>query len=302
MLTLRVGLIADIQHADIDDASSAHGRTRYYRDGPVKAELAAQDWAAQGCLLAVNLGDTIDRRAGHGARMALTRVLSAFGTKCPPVMHVLGNHDLSALSAKDLAQLTSRHSLPGLEAVAGPGLSSDILVGPGWRLLLLDTYDIAVRREGMATAARDFRERLLQEARKRRESAPWLSEHEELNGAVGPEQLQWVKDRLCAAAAAQERVVVLAHASLLPEVTYFRDAVCWNGPEVAALLDSFGPSVVPAVFTGHDHFGMDGESKTGIYHRVLEAAMEGPLGTPTHAVLELRADGIALRGSGKVRS
>merc|ERR1711971_151856 len=127
---------------------------------------------------------------------------------------------------------------------------------------------------------------------KTRTSCPWISQHEELNGGVGPEQLHLIKERLASAAETKDRVVALAHAPLLPDVTYYQDAVCWNGPEVSAVLDSFGPAVVPAVITGHDHYGKDWFSAKGIYHRVLDGALEGALNTPTHAVLELRDNGL----------
>jgi len=118
---------------------------------------------------------------------------------------------------------------------------------------------------------------------------------------VGEEQLCWIRERLQAAAEARERVVVLGHASLHPEATIYGDAVCWNWQEVSAILDSYS-HIVAAVVTGHDHRGMEAASAAGVYHRVLEAAMEGPPGVPTHAILELEGDTIRLLGRGQVRS
>eukprot|EP00933_Yihiella_yeosuensis_P027666 TRINITY_DN21570_c0_g1_i1.p1 TRINITY_DN21570_c0_g1~~TRINITY_DN21570_c0_g1_i1.p1 ORF type:complete len:195 (+),score=33.98 TRINITY_DN21570_c0_g1_i1:429-1013(+) len=184
--------------------------------------------------------------------------------------------------------------------VAGDGCYCDILACLGWRIIVIDTYDVAVRKD--SSLALDMRQKLLAAARQRRETAAYLQEHAELNGAVGKVQLKWLRERLEAAAAAKERVVVLAHASLRPDATYFGDAVCWNCGEVCELLDSFTSDVVAAVITGHDHYGGEAESDAGIYHRVLEAAMEGEVGVATHAVLELQGDTIRLRGRGKIRS
>jgi len=271
MTPLRVGLIADVQHADIANAPSPYGATRYYRDAVNKARLAAEDWAEQGCTFAVNLGDTVDRRSGADASAALARVMQAFSA-FSPVLHVPGNHDLSALPRGEAAALSPCLGLGGLEAVAGGPCYCDVRIGPGWRALIIDTYDVAVRRD--AAPARAMLERLRAEARARGEHAAYLAEHEELNGAVGDEQLAWLRERLQAASESCERVVVLGHASLHPEATIYGDAVCWNCHKVSSLLDGYS-HVVAAVITGHDHRGLEAASPKGVYHRVLEAAMEG---------------------------
>ncbi|CAK0809921.1 unnamed protein product [Prorocentrum cordatum] len=295
---LRVGLIADVQHADLPDSRSGYGRARRYRDALGKARLAAADWADSGCTLAVNLGDTVDRRAGADAPAALRRVLDAFGA-FGPLLHVLGNHDLSALPGEDLEKLALVPA-GAPESVVGPGgRCCDVAAGPGWRLLLLDTYDVSVRR--CPDAARALRRRLLCEARERGLPCAHLAEHEELNGAVGAAQLGWLQGRLEAARARGERAVVLAHAALRPEPTYYGDAVCWNWQEVSGLLDGFS-GVVAAAITGHDHHGGLVDTEAGVRHCVLEAALEGPAGGPAHAVLELHSGSVRLVGSGSVRS
>lgn len=295
---LRIGLIADIQHADIDDGTSAYGAIRHYRDATTKVRLAAADWKAEGCAFAVNLGDSVDRRGGAGAPAALARVLAAFGGFAP-VLHVAGNHDLSALPEEDAASLSPVRSLDGMDAVAGEGCYCDIRVGSSWRVLIVDTYEVAVCRNG--AAAREMRARLIAEAKARRKPHAYLAMHEELNGAVGKEQLAWIQGRLKAAEEAGDRVVVLSHAALHQDVTYYGDAVCWDWRQVSCLLDSF-PHVVAAVITGHDHHLGELVSEGGIYHRVLEAAMEGEVGVPTHAILELRGDLVRIVGRGNVKS
>merc|ERR1740121_1063366 len=111
--------------------------------------------------------------------------------------------------------LDPRRSLAGLESAAGAGWFCDVQVGPGWRALLIDTYDVAVRRD--EAQALDLRRKLLREARDSGQASPaYLTEHKELNGAVGGGQLAWLRSRLDAAAAARERAIVLAHAALRP--------------------------------------------------------------------------------------
>ena len=118
---------------------------------------------------------------------------------------------------------------------------------------------------------------------------------------LGSDQLAWLQTRLQAAAASKQRVVVFAHASVRPEATYYGDAACWNSVEVSSLLDSFSDNVV-AMISGHDHHFGEARSEAGIYHRILEAAVEGEYGVPTHAVLELHDNCIKLVGRGAVRS
>eukprot|EP00931_Biecheleriopsis_adriatica_P075345 TRINITY_DN49235_c0_g1_i1.p1 TRINITY_DN49235_c0_g1~~TRINITY_DN49235_c0_g1_i1.p1 ORF type:complete len:314 (-),score=52.52 TRINITY_DN49235_c0_g1_i1:32-973(-) len=300
-MPVRIGLIADVQHADIDDARSPYGATRHYRDALTKVRLAAEDWSAQGCLLAVNLGDTVDRRASSDAPNALSRVLASFAS-FPRVIHILGNHDLSSLPQASLDSLDSTAVLSHLKAVTGPASSFDISLCAGWRLMIINTYDIAVKsRTALPCHARTLRNQLLDEARRRGEWAAYLEEHEELNGAVGSDQLAWLRTRLQAATSSKQRVVVFAHASVRPEATFYGDAACWNSTEVSSLLDSFSDIVV-AMIVGHDHHFGEARSEAGIYHRILEAAMEGEPGVPTHAFLELADNSIKLVGRGAVRS
>merc|ERR1712183_1113471 len=234
---------------------------------------------------------------GRRASAALQRVLQALHPY-ERVVHIAGNHDLSALSSADVARL----EVPAptdLTVVYGTGRYFDVHVATGWHLLVIDTYDISVKR--CPVAARRLRSELLAQCRKCRMESNHLREHEELNGAIGAEQLQWLQDRLKAARANGDRMVLLTHAPLRPEPTYYRDALCWNWDEVDAVLDAHA-DVVAAVISGHDHFGGDVLSAAGVYHCIMEAAMEGELGTPTHAVLELYSTGLALRGQGSVRS
>jgi len=296
-------LIADVQYADIPNARSPYGAMRSYRDALNKVRFAVKDWVDQSCVLAVDLGDTIDRRSGAAAALARDTVMSNF-QGFAPVLHILGNHDLSALPPPhpQLLDTAGGHAALGhLDIDCGPGgYCCDIQVGLGWRIIVLDTYDVAVRRN--AVEARALRTRLLQESRQEGICAAYLTEHEELNGAVGEKQIDWLRERLELARESMERTVVLAHAPLQPEATYFGDAACWNCQEVSDLLDCF-PDVVALVVTGHDHYGGEVVSKGGIHHRVLEAAMEGAKGVPTHALLELcpGSPGLQMVGRGAVR-
>jgi len=59
----RFGVIADVQHADLDSGASYWGRLRHYRDAVEKARKAAAAWTEQKCIFGLDLGDIIDRFA-----------------------------------------------------------------------------------------------------------------------------------------------------------------------------------------------------------------------------------------------
>lgn len=56
----RLGIIADIQHADIDDGKSFHGASRYYRQSKEILQRAVDYWRGEKVAMAVSLGDIID--------------------------------------------------------------------------------------------------------------------------------------------------------------------------------------------------------------------------------------------------
>ena len=94
----RLGVIADVQAADRDDAPSFSGVTRRYRDALLTARDTALSIRADDEVdLLLHLGDLVDQSAAQGRpREVLSQVLSALGESGKEQAHVLGNHCLAS--------------------------------------------------------------------------------------------------------------------------------------------------------------------------------------------------------------
>ena len=97
-LICRLGVLADVQAADRDDAPSFSGVTRRYRDALLTARDSALSLAADAEVdFLLHLGDLVDMsEAGGRPREVLSQVLSALGESGKEQAHVLGNHCLAS--------------------------------------------------------------------------------------------------------------------------------------------------------------------------------------------------------------
>ena len=97
MPTLRIGLIADVHHADLDDREG-----RRYRDGLSKVREAAAVFRERGVDMAFQLGDFTDAADDVETKIALLRQTDAAfresGCEC---RHVVGNHCLDLLTKEE---------------------------------------------------------------------------------------------------------------------------------------------------------------------------------------------------------
>lgn len=323
---ITIGLIADIQYASNLSTSFISGQQRYYEHGPTKAFGAMRHWEALGAKVAVNLGDIIDRRAGdEHALESLETILDIMGGGGDPspvtrAYHIHGNHDGSGCGFDAVHRALSPR-LPTEEEAGGgfllPNRADDPsalyfgFVHDGVAGLVLDTYDCAAKgadakREAWAAVVRRGEDRLRATPHTQRHLLAYLRQHEEMNGAVGPLQLQWLARCLADCGAKGLPVVVFSHAPLVPQTAKFHDAVCLNCDEVLAVIhDAAGTSAsaasppgrvdVVACIAGHDHFGGFHIDAVGIPHVVVEASLCAPPHAGGHAVLDITFDAAARR-------
>ncbi|KAH3756834.1 manganese-dependent ADP-ribose/CDP-alcohol diphosphatase [Pelomyxa schiedti] len=121
MTEVRVGIISDLQYADVEDADGRclSGKPRHYRQSLAKAAAAMREFEAVGCCLAVNLGDSVDRQA-EGRADLLDRLLAALRPPPPPsrdsrdlpVLHLVGNHELSTFPRPQLLEMLGWRGAP----------------------------------------------------------------------------------------------------------------------------------------------------------------------------------------------
>jgi len=264
---LAFGVVADVQYADQDDS----GR-RHYRASLQKLQECVADLNREPLAFTIQLGDIVDRGSVN-----LDRVLAVFNELKMPKYHVLGNHDLSIGRETVLSKL----------GLTSPYYSFSI---GKWRFVALDCSDVSVEggwHENSANylQARDWLDRLKREGRPYAE--PW-------NGAIGDQQVQWLKQQLADAAAADERVVVFGHMPVLAAASADW-ALLYNHEEIARLLESSG--VVVAYLCGHEHAGGYAQQNS-VHYVTIQGMVEAPKNA--YSVVTLLEDRIEIRGTGAV--
>lgn len=231
------GIIADCQYADADAAAEAPDlipeapvpEVRYFRDSATRLQQAITALNERDVAFVAHLGDLIDRSPDDVAALS-----STFDQSTAPVLQVLGNHDLASfrgdlsatLKAYGMTESFYRHQV------------GDV------RFLILDTNQDTALTETPGSAGweaqRDRLAHLLAQGQVNAQT--W-------NGAVGAEQLSWIRSEIADAATAGERIILLAHQPLLPHEKH----VLLNSDAVLEVIEG-APNVV-AYLNGHRHCG-----------------------------------------------
>jgi manganese-dependent ADP-ribose/CDP-alcohol diphosphatase len=258
----RFGVIADCQYADVDTAG-----TRHYRESVGKLREAVAEFNDADLDFALHLGDLVDRFAESFAD-----VVPILDKLRMSTYHVLGNHDFQM----PLAQL--------LETLRMPAPYHHFRRN-GWRFVIVDTNDISLyaNPEGSAKheLAREMLDRLLAEGAVNAQS--W-------NGAVGQDQLAWLRRVLDGARFRGEKVVLNSHHPIYPKNVHN----AWNDDELVDLVTSYDNVV--AWFNGHNHYGNYGF--TGGKHFVTFHGMV-ELDTNAYATVRVLEDRFEIDGYGR---
>lgn len=264
----RFGVVSDIQYADKADQGA-----RAYRAALPKLEATIAALNRQRVAFVVNLGDVID---GNGARSAadLQAVTAVLERLDPPWRHVLGNHCLEVDRPTLMRALELKRSWYEFRK-------------SGWRFLVLDGMDVSRK------APRESPKALLAQEHLRRN--PRLPAY---NGAIGPEQLDWFRQRLAAARSARDRVMVLCHHPVLP-ASSDTSLLLWNWEEVLSVVVE--ARCVVSWFNGHDHRGGYAE-RNGVHFVSFPGLIESPGTGPDYGVVEVFDDRFVIQGTGSVFS
>ncbi len=214
------GVVADCQFCDGDTSG-----VRNYRESPKKLEACVSELNTHPLTFTVHLGDFIDRDwESFDVVLPIWKQLKA------PGYHVLGNHDYSV--ADDKKALV--HEKLGL-----PARYYDFTYY-GWRFVALDGNDISFHGHPSNSPAQKVAEDYYTD--NKIESPRW-------NGALGKEQLDWLKGVLSNATDKGESVVLMAHFPVFPENAHN----LWNAKDVLQLIDA--NPCVKAYINGHNHAG-----------------------------------------------
>ncbi|MCQ4107109.1 metallophosphoesterase [Erwinia persicina] len=265
--TLRFGLMADPQYADVD---ADVPKNLYYRHALHKLPKAIAALNRQPLDFVVTLGDMVDR---HWP--SYQALLPLYETLHHPHAMVIGNHDAQVISDR----LTSAHTPP-----AGLPKSYYQFRLAGYRFIIFDGNDISLYCNQGNGDDRQQAKAMLADliARQQPQGQLW-------NGAVGGAQFAWIEEQLKQARLLGETVVVFGHYPLAPHTGH----ILWNGGELADLLCRYQ---VRACFTGHDHRGgyVRRENTDFI---IMKGMLDGAEDVP-FAVVELLDGVLTVRGYG----
>jgi manganese-dependent ADP-ribose/CDP-alcohol diphosphatase len=321
---VRIGMLADIQYADVEDGFSYSGNPRYYRHALKSAVVAADHFQREKVDVVINLGDTVDGKAGRDTAQLDAVVTALHGTYSHgPILHVYGNHclynaDRHTLREKlGIPMTTEEPEVDASGAAAADCATTDDadnnggdgelvgyyshVVGDGGtiKLVVIDSYDICYHRptdSAKHMAAIEILKRHNGENyhNDNANNPPAAAQDLEkrfvaFNGAVGPTQLAWLRLELQAARESSigQKVILLSHQPILPGTT---NPVCliWNYHQVLDILEEY-EDVVLASFAGHTHkYGY--ERWRNIHFMVVEAVLETPPPHHSYCIVDIYRD------------
>mmetsp|Transcript_41466 Transcript_41466/g.119539 ORF Transcript_41466/g.119539 Transcript_41466/m.119539 type:complete len:362 (-) Transcript_41466:160-1245(-) len=284
---LRLGLIADIQFADIDDAPCYFGSGwRRYRNSLNVARAAVDVWNTAKVDAVVQLGDVIDGHnatKGCGTRAALAAVSTELD-RCtaPKRFDLIGNHEIYNFSRSELPS-------SGLHCFAPDGKTyrSEVL-GDQWEVIILDPFEVWLRgyddsldnaflQEAIATMNKYNKNALSEDVGSWFSGLPEeLHRFSPMNGGASQEQVRWLDSTLAATAAAGRRALIFTHVPLNSAASR-PSTLVWNADEILSVLHKHGETVV-AVIAGHDHDGGYAVDSAGVHHVTMNAALQVPSG------------------------
>jgi 3',5'-cyclic AMP phosphodiesterase CpdA len=265
------GIIADPQYAPFPPKPDG---TRFYANSLWKLDTALKELNAQPLEFVATLGDIIDRHWD-----SFGDVLPIYDQSAHPHFFVLGNHDYEV--GQDYLRSVVRNV--GLER------SYYDFTGGGYRFLVIDGNDVST----FAPPDGDPRLELAAERLARLEAAgaenaqPW-------NGSLSDAQFVWLEERLQAAGAAGERVIVLSHYPVYPA----NEHNLWDSERIVDLLTSSDAFV--AYMNGHNHAGNYGA--VGNKHFVNFRGMVETPDTTAYATMAVFDDRLEITGRGREES
>ncbi|TKC08584.1 metallophosphoesterase [Pedobacter frigoris] len=265
---LRVGLIADIQYADIESRG-----TRYYRNSLSKLRNCVDELNKQKVQFSLNLGDIIDRNPKD-----LDSVLPILKRLKKPIYTTTGNHDYHGVTENEF--LYKKLGMPA---------EYYSFTKKGWLFIMMNTNEVA----SYANITGTWKE---QELRKMVDSIKVAKgvNAEEYNGGVSSRQLIWVDSLLAKAQSEGTNVFIFSHHPL----DFSRGFTALNSANILQVISKY--NCVKALFAGHHHSGDFG------YHSTIPCiTLEGMVETSdqnAYGILEIYPNGFEVKGVGRTKS
>ncbi|UCE05093.1 MAG: metallophosphoesterase [bacterium] len=258
------GVIADCQYSSGEDSGS-----RKYSLSKIKLKNCVDHFNTMSLEFVIHLGDFIDEDYS-----SFDVVKPIYDQLNMPRHHVLGNHDYEVEDSKK-------------EMVYNKlGMPSEYydFAAKGWRFIVLNGNDISFHAylkgsEKYVKAIKYYEQKTIK--------AP------EWNGAIGLEQLFWLKTVLQKSSRKGENVVLFSHFPIYPE----DDHNLWNAHELIEIIEHY--SNVKVYISGHNHAGNYGV-KNGVHYLTLKGMVETE--KTSYAIFTVRENQIEVFGYGREES
>ena len=230
---LAIGLLSDVQYADVDEK-----KRRHFRLSKGKLQQAIEEMNANRTHLdlVINLGDLVDHDMDHYLPI-LKPILDSIKY---PFYQVLGNHDFLGSPEKKFATI--------YKALGMPGRYYSMMAGPKeqrYRLIIADGNDLALYSTVTGTKERHDAEVIYNGLKKVKAKNAQI-----FNGAIGSNQLEWIQQQLQEACDSPEgqRAIIFIHHPMRPKN---EPTNLWNDLTVVPILTKY--KCLVAVINGHAH-------------------------------------------------
>jgi predicted MPP superfamily phosphohydrolase len=255
------GLIADCQYCDIEGQG-----VRKYSLSESKLKESVTQFNSMNLEFVAHLGDFIDRDFE-----SFDVVVPIYNQLNVPKYHVLGNHDFSVLDNRK----------PEIHQILDmPSKYYDFEIN-GWRFIVLDGNDISFH--AYPKTSEKYREAVEYYDTHGIDSPKW-------NGAIGRDQLKWLKTLLQEASRKRENVILFCHFPVYPANNHN----LWNAGEIVALIETY--SCVKAYINGHNHSG-NYAVKEGIHYLTLKGMVDTE--QTSYAVFKVDSSRLTVEGFGR---
>ncbi len=259
--SVRIGVIADCQYCSDPGAGK-----RKYSLSEKKLQECIDHLNTMDLEYVIHLGDFIDRDfESFDVVGPIYRKLKA------PHYHVLGNHDFSVADSL-------KAKVP--ETMGMPSRYYDFAVN-GWRFIVVDGNDVSFHAYPEGSDEHRAAERYYEV--NQLDSPKW-------NGALGAEQMHWLKKTLDHAEEADEKVILYSHFPVFPENNHN----LWNANEVVTLVSGY--RCVKAYVNGHNHAG-NYAGFGGVHYLTMKGMVDTT--ETAYSVIELTDDHLKVTGFGR---
>lgn len=305
----RIGMIADVQYADVEDGSDFSGEERRrFRASLEAARRASAVFRAEKVDMLLQLGDAIDGKSGaENCVRDLGRVFGALEEAFVKDktgierLDIMGNHELYCAPRSQLSSLLNHYD----KEADLLRYSRTLEKSPAWRIIVLDSYGISLL-DSQQKSTNDPRyleacsiiDKENPQVLRAGKNVDWFEGVPEdkfkfvpYNGALGSTQQNWLIQELQDSFKNHQYVAIFSHIPIF-QPTFSNRTILWDSEQVLSIISEHGSHVV-AFFSGHVHqwrYSRDG-GENGVHHPILASPLVRTEDRPdAHYVLEFSRD------------